>query len=370
MENVPVFPMGILCELTHRCPLQCLYCSNPLQLERKQAEMSAEQWRDVFQQATKLGVLHAHLSGGEPALRQDLEQIVAYCREAGIYSNLITAGINIDAARLDRLQQAGLDHVQLSLQGADEKTSFRVCGMKNAIEKKLSFARAVNRRDIPLTINVVFHRQNIEQIPELLELAVNLNAERIEVAHTQYYGWALKNRAALMPSWEQTMIALNQVAELRERYYGKIVIDAVAPDYHARFPKPCMNGWGQRAINITPSGKVLPCHAAETIPHLEFWKVQDHSLEDIWYNSPAFNAYRGTDWMPDRCQNCERKEIDWAGCRCQALALTGNANESDPVCERSPWHSIISRIANVDSQDSPYVKLHYRRIGGDVAFTE
>ncbi|WP_342595379.1 pyrroloquinoline quinone biosynthesis protein PqqE [Salinicola lusitanus] len=346
----PAPPLGMLAELTHRCPLQCPYCSNPLELTRKRDELDTATWQRVFAEAAELGVLQVHLSGGEPALRQDLEALVASCAEQGLYSNLITAGVNIDRARLEALAEAGLDHVQLSVQGATAPINDHIANQPGAFDKKLAFAREVADVGLPLTLNSVIHRANLHQIPELVELALDLGARRLEIAHAQYYGWALENRGALMPPREQVMEALALVEAARERLEGKLVIDAVVPDYYARLPKPCMNGWGRQSLNVTPAGRVLPCHAAETIPGLTFLNVREHGLGEIWYDSSAFNAYRGTAWMPDTCQSCERREIDWGGCRCQALALTGEASQMDPVCERSPYHDEIQTLAIVDSK--------------------
>ncbi|WP_251977667.1 pyrroloquinoline quinone biosynthesis protein PqqE [Salinicola avicenniae] len=348
-KPVPQPPIGMLAELTHRCPLQCPYCSNPIELTRKREELDTDTWRRVFRQAADMGVLQVHLSGGEPAARPDLEALIASCVESGLYSNLITAGVNISRARLDALADAGLDHVQLSVQGATAEVNDRIANLPGAFDKKLAFARNVTDVGLPLTLNSVIHRHNLHQIPDLVELAVELGARRLEIAHAQYYGWALENRAALMPPREQVMEALELVEAARERLKGKLVIDAVVPDYYARLPKPCMNGWGRQSLNVTPAGKVLPCHAAETIPGLEFWNVRDHGLNEIWRDNPAFNAYRGTDWMPDSCQSCDRREIDWGGCRCQALALTGDATQMDPVCELSPYHDEVQVLAIRDA---------------------
>ncbi|MEQ7871734.1 pyrroloquinoline quinone biosynthesis protein PqqE [Chromohalobacter salexigens] len=352
-------PMGMLAELTHRCPLQCPYCSNPVALERRRHELDTATWRRVFAEAAELGVLQVHLSGGEPALRPDLPELVAACVDAGLYSNLITAGVNIDRARLETLAEAGLDHVQLSFQGATPEVTDHVANMSGAHARKRAFAAEVTDVGLPLTLNAVIHRANLHQIDDFVDLAVELGARRLEIAHAQYYGWALVNRAALMPSREQVMAAVERVEAARERLQGRLVIDAVVPDYHARLPKPCMNGWGRQSLNVTPSGKVLPCHAAETIPHLTFWNVAEHALSDIWYDSPAFNAYRGTHWMPEACQDCERKEIDWGGCRCQALMLTGDAAQMDPVCEKSPYHDEVQTLAVRDASGTS--EFTYRR---------
>ncbi|MDF2997426.1 MAG: pqqE [Xanthobacteraceae bacterium] len=352
-------PYGMLAELTHRCPLQCPYCSNPVDLDRRNAELDLESWLRVFSEAAKLGVLQVHLSGGEPTARRDLEEMIRHCVKVGIYTNLITAGVGVNPERLQAISDAGIDHVQLSFQGADSAVTEKVSGYKGAYERKRAFAAEVRRLGLPLTINAVVHRANIHQIPDFIELAQELGARRVEIAHSQYYGWALRNRAALMPTRDQVFWALDVVEKARERLKGVLTIDAVVPDYYAKYPKPCMNGWGRQSLNVTPSGKVLPCHAAETIPNLDFWNVRDHSLSEIWQDSPAFNAFRGTDWMPPLCKSCERKEIDWGGCRCQAMAIAGDAAETDPACHKSPLHAHLLALAEEDAvKDADYV---YRR---------
>jgi PqqA peptide cyclase len=350
-------PLGLLAELTHRCPLGCPYCSNPLALEKREDELDTATWARVFREAAGLGVLQVHLSGGEPGARRDLVEIAASAREAGLYTNLITSGVGITTRTMRDLWEAGLDHVQVSIQDSDAVSADHIAGYQGAFQRKYALAAEAVRLGLMLTINLVVHRANIERIGAMVELALALKASRIEIAHVQYYGWALKNRAALMPTREQVERAVAEVEELRRRHQGRIVIDAVVPDYHARFPKPCVGGWGRRSLNVTPSGKVLPCHAAETIPGLEFWNVRDHSLSDIWERSPAFNAFRGTDYLPEPCAGCERREIDFGGCRCQAFALTGDARVTDPVCTLSPSHGLVAELAGM--QDSgPYV---YRR---------
>lgn len=338
-------PAGLLAELTHRCPLGCPYCSNPLALEPRADELDTAQWKQVFSQAAALGVLHAHLSGGEPAARRDLVEIVAHCAKAGLYTNLITSGIGLTQERIDGLALSGLDHVQLSIQDSDPQSADRIAGYPGAFARKQAVAGWVTSTGLPLTVNAVIHRANVARAGKMVELAVGLGARRVEIAHTQYYGWGMLNRAALMPSLAEAEAAIAEVEALRKTYAGIIVIDHVIPDYHARVPKACMGGWAKKGLNVTPSGKALPCHAAETIPDLAFWNVRDHSIEDIWTNSPAFNAFRGTGWMREPCRSCERKAIDYGGCRCQALALTGDAREADPVCHLSPHHDKVAKIA-------------------------
>lgn len=342
-------PLGLLAELTHRCPLACPYCSNPLQLEDRSSELETAAWGDVFRQAAAMGVLQVHLSGGEPASRRDLVDITRSASEAGLYTNLITSAIGLDVNRLAHLKAAGLDHVQLSIQDTDPGSSDRIAGYNGGHARKLAFAGAVTSLNMALTINAVIHRANIGRVTQLVDLAATLGAGRVEIAHAQYYGWALRNRDALMPTREQIDRALHDMDQLKARYAGRLVIDAVMPDYYARRPKPCMGGWGRRSLNVTPSGLVLPCHAAQTIPGLEFWSVRDNSLAEIWSDSPAFQAFRGTDWMQEPCRSCELREIDFGGCRCQALALAGDAAATDPSCELSPLHHRMRSVAEQEA---------------------
>jgi pyrroloquinoline quinone biosynthesis protein E len=350
-------PLGLLAELTHRCPLGCPYCSNPLALEPRNDELDTATWVRVFGEAAKLGVLQVHLSGGEPAARRDLVEIAASAYAAGLYTNLITSGVGLTPKTLRALYDAGLDHVQVSIQDSEPGSADHIAGYQGAYARKRTLADEVVGLGLPLTVNAVMHRANIARVAEMVELAVALGAGRVEIAHVQYYGWALKNRAALMPTLEQVQRALAQVEQLRDRYHGRIVIDAVVPDYYARYPKACVGGWGRRSLNVTPSGRVLPCHAAESIPGLEFWSVRDHSLAEIWRDSPAFRAFRGTDWMREPCRSCPRREEDFGGCRCQAFLLTGDARAADPVCHLSPHHAVLADLA-AEREDRPY---DYRR---------
>ncbi|REC95629.1 pyrroloquinoline quinone biosynthesis protein PqqE [Kushneria indalinina] len=355
-------PMGMLAELTHRCPLQCPYCSNPVELERRSDELDTAAWQRVLREASRLGVLQVHLSGGEPAARPDLVELVETCAHEGLYSNLITAGVSITPERLAALDAAGLDHVQLSFQGASDEVTEHVSGMRGAFEKKCAFAGEVKALGLPLTLNVVIHRANIHQIDEFIDLALALGAERLELAHAQYYGWALHNRSALMPRRADVMTALRAVEAAQARLKGRLAIDSVVPDYYAHGPKPCMNGWGRQTINITPSGLGLPCHAAQTIPGLEFWNVRERGLADIWYHSPAFNAFRGTDFLPDTCQSCDRRDIDHGGCRCQALMMTGDARQMDPICQYSPWHDEVQTLTLEEAgRDEPFAYRRFAR---------
>jgi PqqA peptide cyclase len=351
-------PLGLLAELTHRCPLGCPYCSNPLAFDPRSSELDTASWARVFAEAAALGVLQVHLSGGEPGARRDLVEIMAAAHAAGLYTNLITSAVGITAETLRRLAETGLDHVQISIQDSEHASADRIAGYAGAFDRKRALAAEVVGLKILLTVNVVVHRANIDRIGDMVALALALGASRVEIAHVQYYGWALRNRAALMPDAAQVARAVETVEELRRRYHGEIVIDAVVPDYYARLPKPCVGGWGRRSLNVTPAGKVLPCHAAESIPGLEFWSVREHSLSEIWTSSPAFNAFRGTDWMQEPCRSCARRDIDFGGCRCQAFALTGDPRATDPVCHLAPTHNDVVALAAVQA-DTPYA---YRRM--------
>ena len=358
----PEPPLALLAELSHRCPLQCPYCSNPLQLERAGAELDTATWQRVLGEAAALGVLQVHFSGGEPMVRRDLPALVQHATEVGLYSNLITSGVLSDPAPFAALVEAGLEHVQLSIQDADAANGDRIAGLAGAQAKKHAFAAMVRDAGLPLTINAVVHRQNLSNLPRMIDLAVALGASRIEVAHVQYYGWALVNRDALLPTREQLDRATETVEAARVRFKGILVIDYVVPDYYARRPKACMGGWGRRFLNVSPAGKVLPCHAAESLPGFDFPSVRKASLAEIWYGAEAFERFRGTSWMPDPCRSCERREIDWGGCRCQAFALTGDAARVDPACALSPDHHLLD-VARRQAQ-APSPDLVYRRIGG------
>jgi PqqA peptide cyclase len=334
----PAPPMGLIIELTHRCPLQCGYCSNPLQMDAPKAELTTAEWKHVLEQAAAIGILQVHFSGGEPMARRDLSDLVAHAAQAGLYTNVITSGVLLSDAAMAALIAAGVDHVQLSFQDAEAEYADNYGGYRGGHEKKLEAAVRIREAGLPLTANFVIHKQNIVRLDAMIALGEKLGAERIEIAHTQYYGWALLNRDALLPTREQLDYATGIVDAARERLKGRISIDYVVPDYHAARPKACMGGWGNRFINISPSGKALPCHAAETLPGFAFPSVRDTSLAEIWASSDAFTRFRGTDWMPALCRGCDRREIDWGGCRCQALALAGDATLTDPACQRAPDH--------------------------------
>lgn len=343
-------PMGMLLELTHRCPLQCPYCSNPVELERASAELDTATWLRLIDEAAELGILQLHFSGGEPTARKDLPQLVARAKERGLYSNIITSAVLLNDKMLKTLVNAGVDHIQISLQDIEASGADRISGLAGSHALKLDAARRVKAAGLPLTLNFVVHRHNIERVPQMIQMGLDFGAERIEVANVQYYGWGLVNRAALLPTRAQLETATQAVEEARVRLKGRMVIDYVVPDYYALRPKACMGGWARRFINISPSGKALPCHAAETLPGFDFPSVREHSLAEIWNDSEAFNRYRGTAWMPEPCRSCERREIDWGGCRCQAFALTGDAGRTDPACALAPDRAVMqAAVAEIEN---------------------
>ena len=356
-------PLAVLAELTHRCPLQCPYCSNPLELDRANTELSTDEWKKVLSELAEIGVLQIHFSGGEPTARKDIAELVQHATDVGLYSNLITSAVLLTKDKLRTLADAGLCHIQISFQGNEPAVADRVAGMKDAHAKKIEVAHWARELDLPLTVNAVMHRQNLHQLADIIQMAVDLDADRLEVANVQYYGWALKNRAALMPTLQQIEETNRIVEEAEVRLKGILAIDYVVPDYYALRPKKCMGGWGRQFFNISPTGKILPCHAAETITGLDFESVRgNHSIAWIWQNSDAFNRYRGTGWMPEPCQSCEFKEIDFGGCRCQAFALTGDATNPDPVCTLTPLRLIIDEALELNGSRPEYV---YRYIEKD-----
>jgi PqqA peptide cyclase len=344
-------PFGLLAELTYACPLHCAYCSNPLNLADYRDELSTAQWQRVLAEARELGVLQVHLSGGEPLQRHDVVEIVHSAHDLGLYTNLITSALGLSERRAEQLKAAGLDHVQISVQADAPVTSDRIAGLPS-FERKITAARLVKELGWPLTLNVVLHRHNIDRIGEILGLAEELAADRIELANTQYYGWALHNRAGLLPSKAQLDQAEAVVRAARERLKGRMDVIFVLPDYYSRYPKPCMDGWGQRQLTVAPNGDVLPCPAAHALP-LPRASVREQSLEWIWTESPLFQRFRGTDWMSEPCQSCSRRDLDFGGCRCQAFQLTGDAARTDPVCHLSPDHAIVTEAvlaANADTR--------------------
>ncbi|WP_299538082.1 pyrroloquinoline quinone biosynthesis protein PqqE [uncultured Streptomyces sp.] len=346
----PPPPWALLAELTHACPLHCGYCSNPLELNRRSRELTAPEWADVFRQAAGLGVLQTHLSGGEPLLRQDLEDIVSAAEQADIYTQLVTSGSGLTGTRLAALARAGLRSVQLSVQHADAAASDRIAGAK-AFAAKESAAALVREAGLPLGVNVVLHRHNLDAIDGLVELALRWKADRIELANTQFYGWGLLNREALMPARDQLARAAESVSRWRRELEGRLEIVWVAPDYFDGVAKPCMGGWGAVSLTVTPDGTALPCPAAATLPGLSPVNVRDHPLRWIWEESTAFTLYRGEEWMPSPCRGCERRTQDFGGCRCQAFALTGDATRTDPACSLSPDHAMLTALTRTPPGD-------------------
>jgi PqqA peptide cyclase len=336
-------PLALIAELTHRCPLHCVYCSNPLELMARTDELSTEVWSRVFREAGGAGVLQIDFTGGEPLARPDIVQLVRAARDAGLYVNLITSGMPLDEARLDELVQAGLDHIQLSFQGATEEIANEISGTK-AHAQKIRVLEWLKRRRVALTLNFVIHRRNIDQLADMVALAETSSAGRIEFANVQYYGWAFANRENLLPTREQVDRSVEFLKRAEERLRGKIHIEFVVPDYYAKYPKACMGGWGRKMMLVTPTGDALPCHAAQTIPGLRFDNLKERGLRDIWENSEAFQKFRGEEWMPEPCKSCDRRGRDFGGCRCQALLLTGDATATDPVCCLAPRRSQVDAI--------------------------
>lgn len=355
-------PLWLLAELTYACPLQCSYCSNPLNYPAtRRDELDTREWIEVLRQGRKLGALQLGLSGGEPLVRRDLEDIVAEARSLGYYSNLITSSLGADAARLATLKEAGLDHIQISFQGSDEKSNDFFAGTAS-FQHKIAMAKEVKRLGYPMVLNFVLHRQNIHQLADMLALSESLGADYVELANTQYYGWALLNREALLPSRQQVEDAEAITLQFRKAHTGNMQVIFVVPDYFEDRPKACCNGWGTTFITVTPDGTTLPCQSAHSLPGLSFPNVRQQSLQSIWQDSPLFNAFRGTEWMQEPCRSCADREKDLGGCRCQAYLLTGDVTATDPVCSLSPQHRIISDSvakANRPVQDET-ATLHFR----------
>ena len=353
-------PLGLLAELTYRCPLHCPYCSNPLNLAAYRDELTLEEWVRVLVEARNMGVLQLHLSGGEPMQRSDLVALVTQARVLGFYTNLITSALSLTPAKAEQLKAAGLDHVQISIQAATPLLSDRIAGTPS-YDRKIAAARVIKALGFPLTLNVVLHRHNIDQIAAILELAEELGADRLELANTQYYGWALYNRAALLPTRDQLQRAESVVRATQTRLAEKMQILYVLSDYYSHHPKPCMGGWGRQQFTVAPNGDVLPCAAAAQITSLPIENIRQQSLAWIWDESPLFTRFRGLDWMPKPCRSCPRQTIDFGGCRCQAFLLTGDAGATDPVCHLSPDHTIVTDVVSAVNQGNKVMPdLTYR----------
>ncbi len=341
-------PLALIAEITHRCPLHCVYCSNPIELTSRKEELAAADWLRVFREAAALGVLHLHFTGGEPLARTDLAELIAGARESRLYTNLITSGVGLSRERLAQLVEAGLEHIQLSFQDSSEGPANWIAGAR-AHAHKVELVEWIREHRIAFTTNLVVHRQNIDHLEEMIAALEALRPDRMEIAHAQYYGWALQNRSALLPTRVQLDRAVAVVAVAQERMRGKVRIDMVVPDYYARFPKACMGGWGRQLLLIDPAGRALPCHAAGVIPGMRFDNVREHGLDWIWQSSEAFQKFRGEEWMPEPCRSCDRRKEDFGGCRCQAFLLTGDAAATDPVCELAPLHRLIEDAVREDA---------------------
>ena len=342
-------PLWLLAELTYSCPLQCPYCSNPVNMAEYKDELATEDWLKVLRQARDMGATQLGFSGGEPLTRPDLEELITEARKLGFYTNLITSGVGMDETRVKAFKQAGLDHIQVSFQASTEELNDFIAGT-NAFEHKLQMARAVKKNGYPMVLCFVLHRQNEEQITDILDLAIALEADYVELATTQYYGWAFHNREQLLPTRAQLKHAEQVAHEYQEKMKGKMKIYYVVPDYFEDRPKACMNGWGSVFLTIAPDGTALPCHAARQLPGLQFPNVRDHDIEWIWNQSPDFNKFRGYEWMKEPCASCEEKTKDFGGCRCQAYMLTGDARNADPVCSKSPHHGqLVEEITRIET---------------------
>ncbi|WP_367109194.1 pyrroloquinoline quinone biosynthesis protein PqqE [uncultured Psychrobacter sp.] len=363
MTTHPVgLPLWLLAELTYRCPLQCPYCSNPVDYAQYKQELTTQEWFDVFDQARQMGAVQLGFSGGEPLVRQDLEDLVAYAHNQGFYTNLITSGMGLNEARIAKLKEAGLDHIQISFQASDPTVNNALAGSKRAFEQKYEMSRLVKQYDYPMVLNFVIHRQNIDQIEQIIELCLELEADTVELAICQFYGWAFENLQGLLPTKDQLVRAERITNEYRQKIAEqniKCKLIFVVPDYYEERPKACMDGWGKIFLTVAPDGTALPCHAARQLP-ITFPNVRDSNLADIWYESASFNQFRGDDWMPDMCQSCPEKARDYGGCRCQAFMLTGDASNADPVCGKSPYHHLIEEARANSAAPVPFEDLLFR----------
>ncbi|EMP55355.1 pyrroloquinoline quinone biosynthesis protein PqqE [Marinobacter santoriniensis NKSG1] len=358
-------PLWLLAELTYRCPLQCPYCSNPLDFAQTEQELTTEQWISVLRQGREMGAAQLGFSGGEPLVRQDLPELIAEARKLGYYTNLITSGLGLTEARVVAFAEAGLDHIQVSFQASDPELNNAVAGSRKAFEQKLAMAKAVKAAGYPMVLNFVIHRHNIHQMPDIIDLCERLGADYVELATCQYYGWAFENREALMPSKAQLDQAEAEVNASRAGLQARgsaMKLIFVTPDYYEERPKACMNGWGNLFLTVAPDGTALPCHSARLLP-IDFPNVKDLDLREIWYDSPGFNHYRGNEWMPEPCRSCDEKDKDFGGCRCQAYLLTGNADNADPVCSKSPHHErILAARRAADHATAGLQDLVYRNV--------
>ncbi len=360
MESKPGNPLWLLAELTYRCPLHCVFCSNPIDYVRHHSELSTDAWIKVLREARELGAVQLGFSGGEPLVRDDLEILVREAHQLGYYINLITSGVGLNEDRIAALRAAGLDHIQLSFQDSTRELNDFLSHTRT-FELKQRIASLIKRQGYPIVLNVVLHRYNLDHIEEILEMALRLEVDYLELANTQYYGWAYLNRDQLLPAPEQLVRAEKATNRFRERVAGKIKVYFVVSDYHEKRPKPCMNGWGSVFLTITADGRALPCHQAGMLPGLSFPNVEQSSLRTIWYESEAFNAFRGLDWMKEPCRSCPERFNDFGGCRCQAYLLTGDASNTDPVCEFSPHrNSVQTAIDGIGQNAKSGSQLYFR----------
>ncbi|MET0216731.1 MAG: pyrroloquinoline quinone biosynthesis protein PqqE [Burkholderiales bacterium] len=351
-------PLWLLAEVTYKCPLHCVFCYNPTDYTTYGQELSTDEWLKVLREAREIGATQLGFSGGEPLVRDDLEIMVAEARKLGYYSNLITSGVGLTEKRIAAFKEGGLDHIQLSFQDSTREMNDFLSSTKT-FELKSRVAKLIQQYDYPMVLNVVLHRMNIDHTEQILEMAEAMGAEYVELANTQYYGWALVNRDQLLPTREQLQRAEEVTNKFRERVGSKMKIYFVVPDYHADRPKACMNGWGSVFITVQADGTVLPCHEARMLPGLTFPNARDHDMRWIWYDSPGFNAYRGDEWMKEPCRTCPEKVKDFGGCRCQAFMLTGDATNADPVCSLSPHHHIVTAaVERAQQRDRKTIAVH------------
>ena len=358
-------PYTLVAELTYKCPLRCVYCSNPTDWSHHEDALTTADWLRIFTEAEELGVVQLNLTGGEPLLRNDLEQLVDGARQLDLSTNLITSGIPLARERLAHLKALGLDNVQVSIQDVERTSSDRIAGTRS-FDRKLEVMRWVKELGFSLTLNVVLHRENLDHVPEVIALAESLAADRLELANSQYLGWALVNRRALLPTREQLAAAREVARAARARLQGRMEVLFVTPDYSADFPTACMDGWGRRFLVVAPDGLVLPCHAAHTLPGLTFENARTRPLAEIWLHSAGFEAFRGEAWMPDPCRSCERRTVDFGGCRCQAYHLTGNAAATDPACSLAPDHELVRAARGEAAEPAPALVYRSARVADRV----
>jgi PqqA peptide cyclase len=341
-ETLPK-PLVLVAELTHRCPLHCVYCSNPLELAKRDAELQTETWIRAFREAAAAGVLQVDFTGGEPLARRDVVELVGGARTAGLYVSLITSGLPLDEKRLGALHEAGLDHFQLSFQGGTAETGREISNTTSHAQK-LVVLQWLKKYRMAVTLNFVLHRQNIDELEEMITIVEEHGPGSVEFASVQYYGWAFANRDALLPTREQLDYCVERIKAAEERWKGKTRVVFVVPDYYAKFPKPCVGGWGRKLMLVAPDGAVLPCHAAGVIPGMRFENVKEKSLGEIWEGSAAFRRFRGEEWMQEPCKSCDRRNVDFGGCRCQAFLVAGDPSATDPVCSLAPGRGVVNAI--------------------------